>query len=395
MKISYRDMCILLVDNYAQSLDTLQDYLEPFHFYRIWTAKNVDEAMSLVAEKPVNLVISALKMKPISGMQLLEMLRRVKTEADLPLVLMNDQFDDVVKRKGQELGASGYMQQPLKPKAVQELVDRILELRVDPDQEEFLAQVEQAREAERKKKPSQAVGHLRAALGIKYDETTALNLARLLGENGHAAEAQDIYVTIIRHNRDCLKAYMSLAALLEAEGRLPEALKILAGAVKVTSRLKLAGGEQAGLYFQMGELELRLRNLAAALGMFKQAVELAPDDADLHVRIGDSLEEYEHHEPAETYYRQALDLDPSLAHIYNRLGIARRKQGKYEAAIDIYQKALQFHPQDEHLFYNVARCYYDLQRFGPAVGNLTTALDLNPEFQEAQALLVLCQSKLG
>ena len=79
--------------------------------------------------------------------------------------------------------------------------------------------------------------------------------------------------------------------------------------------------------------------------------------------------------------------DPNDVYTYNRLGIALRRQKKFSEAIRYYQKALKIDPQNDNLYYNIARAYHESGDKKKSLEALEKALEINPDFWEAKALL--------
>lgn len=393
MKLAYRKMSVLMVDTMA--LDTLKGYLEEFQFFRLWTAKSSTEALEILDSKPVELVISGCALKPMSGFQLLEAVRKHPQRAQLPFLLMIDPKQGHQKEQGEQKGATGFLTLPLEAKQVKETVAQVLEPFIDPEEEAFQQNLFIARRALRKNDLRTAEKHFRKALEIKMDPETQLTLGKVLRQLGDLEAAEKAFIAALRANPLSLRAFLGLAAVYQAMGRMQDALKVLAGALRAAKKLKQSGGVTASIYFYIGEIELQLNQLSQALSHFEQAAESDPQNADLQVAAGDALAQAGHLAESEKFYQRALQLDPELAHVYNKLGIAYRKQGKFDLARNLFLKALAFHPEDEHLHYNIGRLYWDMQEYEKASRILTRALKLNPEFEEAQRLLDVVLHQMG
>ncbi|MFH1057119.1 MAG: tetratricopeptide repeat protein [Pseudomonadota bacterium] len=387
MKYSYRRMSLLLVDSTSMALDALERYLEPLGLHRIWTAKTAEEAMAVLREKPVDLVLTHWKLQPISGMQLLEMIRRDARSKELPVLVMADPKDKIISEKARELGATGLIKLPVDPTKLGGEVEAALEPYVDEGEEEFLAQMDTARTAMRLGDLDAAEAAYRAALAVRVNEEAQVGLGKVLRQKGDWSGAEEAFVGALKANPLSLRAFLGLASVYQSSGRLEDALKVLAAAVSAAKRMKEEGEVQAVLYFYMGEIELQLKHLKEALGLFDKAVSASGLDPGMPAKVGDALMGAGFLEESEQYFQRALELDPELAHVYNRLGIAYRRQQKFEMALTLYGKALYFHPKDEHLLYNKARCYWDMDQYKRAAEILAKALEINPEFKEAQQLM--------
>ena len=395
MKFTYRRMSLLLVDSTQLALDTLEKFLEPLGFHRLWTAKAAEEALGIMRDRPVDLVLTHWKLQPISGLQLLEMIRRDAKLRGTPVLILADIKDKHIADKAKELGVTAMVKLPLDTATVVEQVEKALEPAIDPGEEEFLVQMDAARMAVRMGDMGKAETAYRAALAVKTTEEAQLGLGKVLRQKGDLLGAEEVFVGALKSNPLSMRAFLGLASVYQSSGRLEDALKVLAAAVSAAKRLKEGGNVTAVLFFYMGELELQLKHLKEAMGYFEQALAEANRDVELPVKMGDVLAEEGHLAESERFYQRALELDPELAHVYNRLGIAYRRQKKFDMAITLYQKALQFRPKDEHLLYNMARCHWEAADFRRAAQILTQALRLQPEFREAQTLLDACLHKQG
>ncbi|MCA1988451.1 MAG: tetratricopeptide repeat protein [Desulfarculus sp.] len=395
MKFTYRRMSLLLVDSTQMALDTMEGYLEPMGFHRIWTAKGAEEAMSQLRDRPVDLVITHWKLQPISGFQLVDMIRRDAKLREIPILLVADPKDKHIAAKAKEAGVNDLVKLPLDAKRLCAAVDKGLEHLVDADEEEFLAQMDAARVAVRMGDLDKAETAYRAALAVKTTEDAQMGLGKVLRQKGDLKAAEEVFVGALKANPLSLRAFLGLASVYQSSGRLEDALKVLAAAVSAAKRVKESGEVTSVLFFYMGELELQLKRLKEALGFFEQAMAESNQDKELPVKVGDALVAEGHLEESERFYERALELDPELAHVYNRLGIAYRRQKKFDMAITLYQKAQQFRPKDEHLLYNMARCYWEMEQYQRAAEILTQALEHQPEFVEAAKLLDACLHRQG
>ncbi len=61
------------------------------------------------------------------------------------------------------------------------------------------------------------------------------------------------------------------------------------------------------------------------------------------------------------------------------------KQGNYQEAIDAYETIVfRSQKQSPELYFNIANCYYKLNKVAPTIYNYEKALTLNPEFEAAK-----------
>ena len=112
MKFAYRRMSILLVDPASVTVDSMESYLEPLEFYRIWSAKTAEEAMQVMRGRPVDLVVTNWKLQPINGLQLVEMVRRDPKLRPMPVVVLLNPKDKHIEEKARAVGASALANLP-------------------------------------------------------------------------------------------------------------------------------------------------------------------------------------------------------------------------------------------------------------------------------------------
>ncbi len=60
------------------------------------------------------------------------------------------------------------------------------------------------------------------------------------------------------------------------------------------------------------------------------------------------------------------------------------KQGNYQEAIDAYETVFRTQKQSPELYFNLANCYYKLNKVAPSIYNYEKALVLNPNFEAAK-----------
>jgi len=109
---------ILVVDDEQRIIDLAKMYLEQ-DGYRVMSATDGVNALWTILEDKPNLVVLDLM---LPGMDGLEVCRRVRTESDVPIIMLTARSDDIDKIVGLELGADDYLTKPFNPR---ELVARV------------------------------------------------------------------------------------------------------------------------------------------------------------------------------------------------------------------------------------------------------------------------------
>ena len=86
---------------------------------QVTTFHNVrSAAQSLAAGKRPDLIILDINMPEVSGLDMVEFLRRRKDSKNLPIVMLSSEATDIIVDKALELGADAYV---MKPVTIEEL----------------------------------------------------------------------------------------------------------------------------------------------------------------------------------------------------------------------------------------------------------------------------------
>ena len=99
---------ILLVDD-EESIQKLLTYPLERDGYRVVQARDGEEALTLFRSAPVDLVVLDLALPKIDG---LDVCRRLRAQATVPIIMLTARDDEVDKVLGLEIGADDYITKP-------------------------------------------------------------------------------------------------------------------------------------------------------------------------------------------------------------------------------------------------------------------------------------------
>lgn len=102
---------ILIIDDEAEIRELLTIYLTN-HGYATITAGNGAEAMTILQENPIDLVIADIMMPQMDG---LELLKKTRQNSQIPFLFISAKSDDMDKIYGLQLGADDYVGKPFNP----------------------------------------------------------------------------------------------------------------------------------------------------------------------------------------------------------------------------------------------------------------------------------------
>ncbi|HHN93465.1 MAG TPA: response regulator transcription factor [Anaerolineae bacterium] len=113
---------ILVVDDEPEIVRLVRAYLENAGF-RVVTASDGEQALYVARHEKPDLVVLDILMPRMDG---LEFTRRIRSEQDVPIIMLTARADETDRIVGLELGADDYVTKPFSPKEVVARVRAVL-----------------------------------------------------------------------------------------------------------------------------------------------------------------------------------------------------------------------------------------------------------------------------
>ena len=105
---------ILLVDDVQENLHSLQLMIEDSFDVTIYSALSAQEAMPILMENRIELILSDIQMPEIDGFQFAEYIKGVEELKNIPIIFITGIYNkDEYQKKGFELGAIEYISKPI------------------------------------------------------------------------------------------------------------------------------------------------------------------------------------------------------------------------------------------------------------------------------------------
>lgn len=158
-------------------------------------------------------------------------------------------------------------------------------------------------------------------------------------------------------------------------------------ALKTLER-KIKEGQDA---FEVGDLD-------EAESQFIKALMIRKRDIDANYGLGEVYSEKKEFVKLKRVLDTLLGISEAFAYEhrqkFNRFGISLRKNGHYDESIRYYEKSLEIVNDDENVYFNLARVFFEKGMAEQCVESLEQALQINPEFIEAQKFMKYCKKRI-
>ena len=157
---------LLVVEDNVELLMLMQQLLRPT--YRVYTAKNGREALDIIRQKDLDLIISDVMMPEMDGYELTKTVKNDTNYSHLPIILLTAKTQDEDEQQALLLGADEYLTKPFRLSDLKLRIDNIIENRKRIQAEYHQESADEARRiVVAPKSPDEEF--LSRALGFVYD----------------------------------------------------------------------------------------------------------------------------------------------------------------------------------------------------------------------------------
>ncbi len=109
---------LLIVDDEVNIREVIKEYAQA-HDYQVVTAQDGQQAIDIVRNEPIDLVVLDIMMPNLDGFSAIKQIKAIK---DIPIIMLSARFEEYDKLLGFELGIDDYI---VKPFSLKELMARI------------------------------------------------------------------------------------------------------------------------------------------------------------------------------------------------------------------------------------------------------------------------------
>ncbi|MEH2181189.1 tetratricopeptide repeat protein [Nostoc sp.] len=239
---------------------------------------------------------------------------------------------------------------------------------------------------QQQKRSDEAIAEFREAIKLNSKHSYAYNsLGTVLQYNQNKLDEAIInYRKAIELNPSNFYAYWNWGNALVAQNRVNESIKLYSQALKLDPRNPYK-------YTSLGRAYYLQKNFKAAIAVYRRAIELNPKNFYAYIDLGNALTKQKRFNDAIKVYFWAIQVDPYNADSYISLGRVYYLKKDFPKAISfcnkaipLYNIAIQKSPKDPYLYNGLGIALMAQGKLQEASTKLQHAINLDPNFQEAQ-----------
>ena len=256
----------------------------------------------------------------------------------------------------------------------------------------------------------------------RTDLNATFEQAAALHDAGRLREAEQLYQTVLKSDRDHFDALCRLGVLRLQQTAFEDAIRLFRRAIRQdrhsAEALQYLAFAQTGrgqhedairsyqkalavrpdfpeAYNNLGHTLQMMGREAEAMAAFERALALRPEYPEARNNLGNVLHVLDRSSEAIAHYQRAIALLPKYAEAYWNLGNALRAVNRLNEAIASYEKAIAIKPGFAEAFNSLANTLRILGRHEESIPQYEKAIAAKPEYVEARLNLSRLLLELG
>lgn len=440
------NLSVMIVDDHDPIRKGIKRVLVQMGFAEVVECFDGDDALRVIAKKPVDLIILDLYMRNVSGFEVLDQIRNRDMGSDVPVIIVTGEAskDEIVRVA--DRGADDYVLKPFQAQDLEKKVVRTLNKFFSPPP--LLKAIRRGEREFFSGNFDKALACFEAALKIDADSPRAAHgRALALDKLGKDDEALVLLFETLKKNHSYHRLYGAVADIYLKRNKIRDAVEALKKELEINPKQPVRQGQLARLLLKegdamgavehfrvvlqtdarhpvslmgMGQAFAMADNLDKALYYFKRvrryhptmtkALEAGikcavaagehkkaelflkdeksthPERADTYVLLSMFLMRQERDDDALSIINDLITMDPENHQGHRLKAMVLLKRGDFPKAIDALSHAAKIAPSAE-IFCAMAEAHLSMEKVQEAADAANKAVSMNPE--SAQAFLVL------
>ncbi len=215
----------------------------------------------------------------------------------------------------------------------------------------------------------------------------SLSKAMAFHQDGQLEAAEKIYNSILKSNPKCFDALHLLGVIAGQKGNDQLAIDLISRAIEINPN-------NARSHYNLGFSLQKLKHNELALSSYENAIRLEANYAVAFSNRAAIFKELGQFTAALESYNQALVLNPNNAEDYSNRAVVLTSLHRAEEAITDCEQSILLMPRFHKAHYNLGLALLALKKIDEAVKAFTDALNIYPDYEYLNGLLLHTQMKL-
>jgi two-component system chemotaxis response regulator CheY len=217
------NLTVMIVDDHDPIRKSIRRVLAGMGFGELVECFDGDEALKMLAKKPVDLLVLDLYMRNVSGFDVLEHIRNRDIGCDIPVIVITGEASKEEIVKVADMGAEDYVLKPFQADDLEKKVSRTLEKYYSPSP--LLKTLRKAERAFMASDFKTAQAEFEAAIAIDGNSARAAHgKALTLEQLGKTEAAIELLTETIRKNHSYHRSYGTMADMYLKQNRVSDAI---------------------------------------------------------------------------------------------------------------------------------------------------------------------------
>ena len=376
---------VLIVDDHPQIRKAMRKLLDDAGYCEIFEAGSVEDAVRIIEEQRLELVILDLYLHKLNGIAVLELIRNRQIAADLPVLIVTGEASKEEIVKASDKGADDYLVKPFQKESFLEKVEKILSDFHLPSP--HLSLIRKAEQMYVDGAYADALMVVQEALDSEKESVRALHLkAIILDRYGDSAQAEKLLKQVTEVNENFYRAYASLAEIYLRQERPKEAIEAMLAELELNPRQTHRQTQVATLLFREGKIDAAIEHYREALkedvryrlalfGMARAYLEIGNVDKAIY------------------YYKRVRRYYPNNTHALEAIVKACISTGDPQKAEHTLKDEKNNHKARMDTYIVLSKFYLLQERKDDALAILKEALSIQPDNVEVIKLKIAIHQK--
>ncbi len=345
-----QEISILIVDdmeNMSKSIRAMLKILKIGKTFRY--ATNGKKAWNMIKSESIDLAMIDWNMPVMSGIELLELIRKDKGLRDLPVIMITAEGTrDVVAEAG-EYDIDAYILKPLTVKSLGEKILAVIQRTNYPP--ESIIHLKKSRDLHEAGKLDEAIAEAKLAMQADPNSTRPIrSLAYLYYQANDIEKAEKLFYKAATMNRNDVFAFHYLGEIYFKKDQLDKALKFFEKAISISPR-----HVDRGLSF--GKILIQKQHYSKAKSVFDHILQFADNTLVLKEEIAELYFSNNCYDYALESYEFLIKQFPTRKDFLYKLGVIYKHQDNQSKAIEYLNKAEKEDPKNIDIKFHLVDLY--------------------------------------